>query len=189
LLIIPIAILNIEVEDDRYFMEWVFRKYHRLMLKRAYDVVENLSDAEDVVGDAIVALIPHMGRLRKFDNKALIAYIVRTTVRAAYRYKTKSQKQALVNIDIEDVQDLQSDDEDVDAGVMRECSVESMRTALKQLRDTDREILLMRYFDMLDMSSIAEALNVTESTARSKLARARKRLYIIIKEQQENECE
>lgn len=184
---LPVVLLNIGSEDNQLFMEKLFARYQRYIFFKAYCALRNFKDAEDVTSDTLVALEHHVDTLRDLHPKALKAYITRTTERKAWAFANKRKAGSFVNADIGDMNDVRSDDPDVDDGLIRQCNIVMLRNAMKLLRKPDSELLYMKYFDSLDTETIANILHVSAGTVRSKLSRARKRLYDIIKEQQSNE--
>lgn len=187
LLFFSAAVLGIESEDDRSFIEELYKRYYKYMFFKAWCNGCVFSDAEDVVSDAIVALIPHINTLRGLCAKALKAYIAKTTVRIAIVHIDKKRKRGHIDVDIGDLEDIQSEDPEVDNTLIRECNITGLRRAMNKLKPSDREILCMKYFESLDTEQIAEVLHIAPVTVRSKLSRARSRLYVIVKEQQADE--
>lgn len=60
-----------------------------------------------------------------------------------------------------------------------------MADALERLRPRERELLRMKYYEELSDAEIAGLLNLTPSTIRSNLTRARRRLGALLKEANE----
>ena len=77
-MIIPAAILAIQDESDRTYMEWVFQTYHRLMY---YYIMEKLNDswqADDVMQESVVKLIGKIDVLRRLSESKRRNYIITT---------------------------------------------------------------------------------------------------------------
>ncbi|HBE68534.1 MAG TPA: RNA polymerase subunit sigma-24 [Planctomycetaceae bacterium] len=58
--------------------------------------------------------------------------------------------------------------------------VQQVRDGLSELRESDRQILVLKYNDELSCRQIADRLGVQESTVQSRLLRARRRLRGIL---------
>ena len=181
---IPVVRLDIENESDREFMERLFEKYHKLMLYKAYGIVYNYSDAEDVMSDAFAALIPHVDTLRKLVPIALKVYVMRTVTRAAYAFVRKRERGArrTINADISDLRDLASDAPDVDAGLIRECSIQELKIAMSKVTEEERELLMLRYHDLVDSKTIAAQLGISPGSVRMRFTRIRYRIMLMGKE-------
>ncbi len=65
------------------------------------------------------------------------------------------------------------------AATQRELALQ-IESAVKMLRDNDREIILMRHYEQLDNQEIAQSLGLTEPAASMRYLRALKRLREII---------
>ncbi len=65
MLIIPVAILAIESEEDRSFMTGIYTKHRALMLKVAWSFFGTKPDVEDTVAESCVALIKKLTDLRR----------------------------------------------------------------------------------------------------------------------------
>ena len=63
---------------------------------------------------------------------------------------------------------------------IREESHARVRQALRQLRDIDREVLVMRIVEGTPAKEVAEILGVTESAVHARQLRALKRLRMLI---------
>ena len=59
---IPPAILAIEDEDDRSFMENLYRSYYRLMYHEIFTVTSDPWLAEDILQNVVISLIRNLWR-------------------------------------------------------------------------------------------------------------------------------
>jgi RNA polymerase sigma factor (sigma-70 family) len=60
-------------------------------------------------------------------------------------------------------------------------TIQQVHTAIRQLPQRDREMIVLRYLEELSVEQIAAALNLTRGTVDVRLTRARKRLEKILK--------
>ena len=70
---IPTFILAIENDDDRAFIEHIYKKYYNLMYSKAYDILQNRDCVDDVINNACIKLIPKIQKLRTFNCCVLAA--------------------------------------------------------------------------------------------------------------------
>ena len=89
MLIFPTAIMMMEDEDDRAFMEKLYLDHRYLLFKIAYAIVQDYQVAEDMVSEACVSLIANIDTLRKLNNCKARAYIVTTVRNASLDYVRK----------------------------------------------------------------------------------------------------
>ena len=96
MLLFPAAILTISDESDRDFMKHLYINHAARMFRVARALTDSKQDAEDVVGEACVALIRKISLLRTLERNVLEGYIISTVKNAAYALhrRRKSRKEA-----------------------------------------------------------------------------------------------
>lgn len=67
-----------------------------------------------------------------------------------------------------------------DERVLQESTIEELMCALDQLSEGDQAVIRMKYFEKLPDHEIAKALGIQEVSVRSKLTRARKRIFELL---------
>ena len=72
---IPPAILAIEDEDDRSFMENLYRSYYRLMYHEIFTVTSDPWLAEDILQNVVISLIRNLSTIKKLSTARLVNYI------------------------------------------------------------------------------------------------------------------
>ena len=78
MLLLPMAILTMEDDDDRGYMTRLYREYRALMLKTAWEYSKDNETVEDIVSESCIALIRHIDQLKAMDKAAIRSYIVIT---------------------------------------------------------------------------------------------------------------
>ena len=71
MLLFPAAILTISDESDRDFMKHLYINHAAWMFRVARAMTDSKQDAEDVVGEACVALIRKISLLRTLERNVL----------------------------------------------------------------------------------------------------------------------
>lgn len=172
---ILLTVLNGEEND---LLGSIFEKYGRRMLRVAYNILQNTSDAEDAVGDTILAISDHISEFVGKSETEIIAMIHTYTKNMAintYR-KHKRESRHLVydaDVELEGVVDENSDPETV---IVSDNVADTVYEIFRSLSESDQEILKMREMYKLSYSQIAELLEVSVDTVDSRIRRARKRL-------------
>ena len=138
-------------------------KYYRL----AYSYVTNKEDALDIVQDAIVKALRYQHTLK--DATYLNTWFCKIIINTCKTYLQKKNRY----IDIEDTS-LES---------YSEPTYDSYNTfeldeALDQLSYNEKTIILLRYFNSLELKEIANIMEQNLSTVKSTLYRALKKLKI-----------
>lgn len=177
-----LCILAIRDEDDCLYMQKLFLKNRELMYRTAYSIVHNLTDAEDVVSSTCLKLISKLDRLRAINPLRQRAYI-RSSVRneaLMLLRRRKTERYALDHLTV--LQRTHQQPPNVDTQVIYRVTLEEVMAAIGKLAEDDRDVLRMKFFDQLADVEIAEIFGVSQSTVRSKIIRARQRLYAALRE-------
>ena len=179
------AILAIENDSDRAFMEDLYRRYYSLMYRKALAVTHSPTDAEDAVEAAILKLIDRIDLLRACKALSLRSYLLSCVKNAAIdklRRDNNQFKHRYTFDDVQDKLDAVPDGAEVDAGLLHAAQVDAVATALARLPDRERELLRMKYYEELSDREIAEILGLSPSSIRTYMLRARRKLGAILKE-------
>lgn len=168
--------------DDAEFLEEIYNTHYRLLYSQAFSVLRHSQDAEDVVQAAMLKLTQKINTLRKLERNNLASYLVitiRNTAINLYRQnRGRAERQAALQPDIipagsitnPEVQALDRD------------AVETVKAAIRQLHQRERDAMMLRYVHGLTDGQVAEALGIQAVSARALLSRGRKRLKDLLKE-------
>lgn len=155
----------------------LYELYEQPMYRIAFAVLHSRSLAEDAVSDAFVTVIKHMHKFRDPDSSKTRAYIIRIIKTSAiniYR-KNKRQVEREVSID-DDVLQYRDPAQDVECYVFERHKSSQVSAMLDEMGETDRNIVLLRCRDELSWREVSEKMSITESTARKRFERIRKKL-------------
>lgn len=181
MLIFPTAIMMMEDEDDRAFMEKLYLDHRYLLFKIAYDLVKDYQVAEDMVSEACVSLIANIDTLRKLNNCKTRAYIVTTVRNASLDYVRKVSRQSKKSFLSGEEQDFNIQEQaQVDDEIIRQADISSIRFALGKVKNSERELLEMKYFDLMTDAEIAQKLHISHNSVRYYLTKARRSLRRIL---------
>ena len=136
-----------------------YQKYYRI----AYGYVHNEADAMDIVQEASYKAIYHSNRLR--NPQYVDTWICRIVMNAAKEFLRKNRNGE---------QELLTEGEVTEEGFDNL----DLREAVSHLEQRDRQIIELRYFEDMELSSIAEILDENLSTVKSRLYRALKKLKL-----------
>ena len=176
---IPLLLLAIEDDSDRAFMEKIYTDYGTLMFHQARLICRSAADAQDVVSEALLALIKKISLLRNMPCNKLKSYIVITVKHQAIDHYRRLRHED-VSWD-EEGPDAVSFDQPEDH-IMDTAGVEAIRQAIHCLPEREKDALMKRYFLKMTEEEIAAAWNVRPVTVRVTISRARKNLKTILQE-------
>jgi len=180
MLALPIVILIINDESDKEFMKQLYVQYNLVMFKMARALTATDHDAEDVVADACVSLIKKISLLKQLDCNVLEGYVISTVKNAAYALHRKRRVQKEVENASEILEKIEDRGCAPDEHILQQSSISELMAAIDQLSESDQMVIRMKYFQYLSDCEIAAILSVQEVSVRSKLTRARKRIYRLL---------
>ncbi len=185
----PVCINAIKNEQERKFMQTLYTSYMRAMYLTAYRLTHNAADAEDVVSASCVALIKHIDTLQTCSQKAVSAYVL-TTVRNQSLILLKRRNvelRLITKMKEESVLHAESPPPDDELQQYYHRSLAEVLEIIRYMPEQDQMLLQMRFFDQVSYAEMSHLLNMQQSTLRTKVSRARRRLLKLLKEKQDEE--
>ncbi len=163
-----------------------FGELHRRYFARVVGVVEGIlsdrSGAEDTVQNAYVAALQALPRLA--DKDRFYPWLRRIAVNRAIEEKRRLDRKGRLHSSWVEAGRVDRDADDAPsaplASLVREERAERVRDALDELPDGMRAAVVLRFFDELPMSRIAEVLGCEEVTARTQVFRGLRKLGRIL---------
>ena len=167
-------ILKGETSLYEYFLD----KYSQQVFILIIRIVENQEDAEELTQDTFLKAFEHLSSFKAESSFSTWIYIAYNTAISA----TRKKKQELIVMDsamLMNISDQQIDDALNDESGER---VGKLNKAIKKLDAEERALISLFYNEEKTIGEIALILGLTESNAKVKLHRIRKKLYILITE-------
>ena len=138
--------------------------------------LKNDEDACDALQDTLVNIYNNLKTLR--DNSYFTTWSIRIMINNCYEIIRKRKK-------IVDIEERKADQEDIYYQSYKEES--ELEWVLNRIDPDLKTVTILYYYDDLSVSEIAETLNIPEGTVKSRLSRAREKLYSILKEKEGEE--
>ena len=158
-------------------MAALYQRYARLMFFTARRYIDDPHTREEVVQDALMALIPHVPRLRAMGQREQAAYIwaaVRSRAVSCLRAIKRAQER-FVSLDAPETARLAADTPSLDEWVLRGEIGERLRQLWDRLPPEDQLLLEGRYILGCSDRELAAQLGCKPDSVRMKLTRARRR--------------
>jgi RNA polymerase sigma-70 factor, ECF subfamily len=149
------------IHGDREAFEMIIRTHSRALFAIAYGILQNRTDAEDVVQDSLVKAWKSRWRVR--DPQKFPAWLS-TIVRHRARDIARKRKPEPLPDDFSETA-VQPEGADDSLG-------ENLRAALTELPELHRAALALRYFEELDYAAIEQLLGLSNGALRGILGRA-----------------
>ncbi|MBO4384444.1 MAG: sigma-70 family RNA polymerase sigma factor [Clostridia bacterium] len=152
--------------------ESIYRDYSRLVYWAAYKVLNSGEETEDAAQDVFLAVLKNMDLLSGMSDAQLKGWLYRVAVNAALDMKRRDSRELLSDEPLgAEVADTGETPEDEAVGNDTQAEV---RAALSAVDEIYREPLYMYYYSGMSVGEIAEALEISEGTVKSRMARGRK---------------
>lgn len=155
--------------DEAEKLNSLYHIYEQPMYRIAFAVLHDQGLAEDAVSDAFIRI---MGKLDKFDDcsspktKAYIIKVIKSTSINIYR---KNKRKFAEEVPISEAMQIADTSQRADRS-------DNISGILGALNETDRNIVIMRCIKEMSWKEVADKLSLTESNARKRFERTKKRL-------------
>lgn len=141
--------------------------------KTAIVILKNKQDAYDAIQEALLSIYNNISKLNNVDS--FNAWSKRILINKCYDVIVKNKKVIDINQKLERNYDDIIEDK-------YECEDEIV-IILDKLDRELRLVAMFYYYDEMSINEISKILNIPEGTVKSRLARARKKLYNVLKQE------
>ena len=153
--------LNIQTEKQ---YNKIVENYSDMIFRIAHQYLYNKYDAEDIVQEVFVKLLSRKVIFK--DEEHVKSWLIRVTINQCLDYKKSLVKRSTVPIE-----NMEIPFEHKKEGILEE---------LQLLKEDERNILYLYYYEGYKIKEIAKILKQKQNTINSKLTRARKKLKEIM---------
>lgn len=179
-----------DTKPDEYYIDqtlkgnvnayaFLVEKYKQMVFTLAVRIVKNREGAEEISQDAFVKAYSN---LSKFEGKSKFSTWLYKITYFASLDEVKRKKRTLnyKELDAFDEDELGNIQDAVDF-LHQEERKKVIQTALFKLKEEERVILTLYYFEELTIKEIAKIVNLSDDNVKIKLFRSRKKLVAILK--------
>ncbi len=158
-------------------LKQLYEIYEQLMFRIAYAVLHNNELAEDAVSDSFIRIIERLNRIGVVKSDKTKNYIVRVIKSTSINIYRKNRSFFVREIPIDDeTMQIPDSSPGVERIVINAESSRELDNMLERISVTDRNIVLLRCREELSLKEVAKNLSLTETAARKRFERIRKRL-------------
>lgn len=171
-------ILSGKTNEFTYFLDKYGQQVYNLIVR----IVKSEADAEELTEDTFMKCFE---KLSSFNEKSSFStWLYRIAYNTAISFTRK--KELEVNVYDENIWNILSDTE-VDDTMDNESeeNILKLQKALTQLSPNERALITLFYEQGKSIQDIQQILNVKESFIKVKLYRTRKKLYVLMKKEDE----
>ena len=157
-----------QITDEEF--NQIYQSYYQLLLHIAYDYVHNELDSEDIIQEVFLSFFQNNKSFK--DSNHIKYWLIRVTINKSIDYlRHKKNKELLIGDNY--INNHEVEDDTLELKI-------KIQDGVSKLKFKDREIIILYYFNKLSLKDIAYSLNISESTARKRIFRARIKLKEII---------
>ena len=160
-------------QGDREAHYQLYKLYSRSMFNVGFRIVNNTSEAEDVLQEAFISAFRSLDYYR--GEASFGSWLKRIVVNKAINALKKRRTEPMREEEEFDVQEVSSTDE-----AEFPFSIDQVRKAIEALPDGYRSVLSLYLLEGYDHNEIAEILGISESTSKSQFNRSKKKLREIL---------
>ncbi len=140
-------------------------------------ILKNDDDVCDAIQETLVSAYKNLKSLR--EPQYFSSWIIKILINKCYDIIRKNKKITYLNEKMQIEEDAYYD---------MYCSESELENVLKQLEDNLKTVVVLYYYDDLPVAEIANILNIPEGTVKSRLSRARDKIYTILKKEEGEYC-
>lgn len=159
------------VEGDTEAFATLIRRHGPLMRAYVSRIVGSLSEADDVVQEALYTAWRRLPELR--DPSAVKAWLMRIASRHAFTHIRRRP----TDVPLPEFESATPSDLQPESVAIRNAQLRALAAALDTLPEDLRQCWLLREIAELSYDDIAKELDIPRTTVRGKLARARASIY------------
>lgn len=164
---------NLKKKDEKYLIKTI-EQYSAYVCTIIRNVANNFiseCDVEEIASEVFIKLWKNTKKLRKDGIKAYISAIARNLTIDYLRRKHRE-------VPFEEIE--LTDSFNIEDEVVNHIEEEMLKTALNDLKPKHKELLLRFYFLYQSISQISKEMNISISSCKTELHRAKKELKSIL---------
>lgn len=168
------------VKGDREAQQKLYKHFYSKMMGVCYRYCNNAEDAKDLLQDGFVKVFSN---LKKYNfNGSLEGWIRRIMVNTAIDHFRKNKAVFFVNDKDENIMDnAKIESADI---IYSQFAVEDIMEAIQSLSPAYKAVFNLNVIEGFPHKEIAKKLNISEGTSKSNLAKAKRRLRIILEQKE-----
>ena len=170
-------IISLYFERDEKAIEETDFKYRKYLFSVVYNVLGDRLDGEECLNDTYLGAWNAMPPTRPCVLKAFLTTLARrAAIKRYYKGQKKSGVPSEMTVSMSELEDIISDDGDVDAYFDAQALGRIISNFVRSLNERGRYVFMSRYYMSVRIDAIAAELGVSRSTVNKELAEIRRAL-------------
>lgn len=164
----------LDTEEEKSKIENLYHTYNGLMLKIAFDILNDYDLANDALHNAFLKIVRHLDKLDENSCHKTKAYMVLVIESISKNMYNKRKRQNSTSYD--ELEDNISDSKNFEDDISSKLTVEYVYKKIELLPEIYKEVLTLKFVNDLTDKEIAEILEISNSATRKRLERAKVKL-------------
>ena len=164
--------------EERDTFEYIFQKYKRLMLHKAYGILQDYTLAEDAASEAFIRIYKNLDKIEDPASPKCVAFIVTIVKNVALTMRRREILHSVEEYDME-----LADDFNVEEHILSSLSANQIYQAVDTLSEELKGVFLLRYANDLSTREISRILGISENNVNVRLHRAKNKLATLLRKE------
>lgn len=164
--------LSAAARNERWAQEVLYKKYYPTMMSICLRYANHREDALDILHEGFIKVFKNINKFT--SGTSFDAWIKRVMVNTAIDYYRKKKRRRTEDLD--SVYHVSSPN----PGVLSQLQTKDILNCLQKLSPSYRAVFNLYIIEGYSHREIAEKLNISESTSRSNLVKARSKLRVLL---------
>jgi len=169
-----IVILLFQTAGERDVFAYLYERYKKLMLHKAYEILRDYALAEDAVSEAFIRVYKNLHKIDEPESPRAVAFLVTIVKNAALTLLRKQGRGEPSSY--EEFFENRADNFDLERETLAKISEEEIYALVNRLSEDLKGVFLLRFAYDLPLKEIGKTLGISESNAAVRLHRAKKKL-------------
>ena len=169
----------VETEEQRSMVERLYIDQKQTMYHTAFAILKNKQDAEDAVHETFLRIITNIDKLSDIGSEKIKSFVIIVVKNIAIDIYRKRQKNVIVDVP----EDGDDDISEVERKVLESSEYDILNKVVGMLPETQRNVLILKYYHDMTTADISAMLGVTASAVRTRICRAERKLAKLLEEE------
>jgi RNA polymerase sigma-70 factor, ECF subfamily len=178
-------IIRLVIEGDSELYSEIIDRYSSKVYSTAYSYTHSQEEAKDLVQEILIKTYNNLKSF-KADSK-FSTWLYRAAVNTCIDWSRKRKSKAVMTVmsfeDTDIFEIITTDAEGPEELLLRQENVEVVRNAVGDLPEIYKTVLILYYFEELQVQEICNILDVPRKTIETRLYRAKKILKSILRQE------
>ena len=167
----------LQTDLRRKVFEAIYDRFHKKVFYKCISMVKNEATAKDLTHDIFIKIFTKISQFK--GNSKLSLWIHSISVHYCLSYLKKQKRNNLIisSEDDNELRELEDDGlQELEQKQLLELQLNDLQNMIYELKEEERIVLIMKYFDGLSVKEISEILEIGQSAVKMKLKRTRDKL-------------